>query len=418
MFPFALRSSTHSASQDAGDAERPYARHENFRAYAAAISLDIILVAVIAVQWSEVQTKTLFIVSFLLFSALGIGNAPLERGSPRYVNFYLAVQSLLVILMSVPNPVLTIMFFYPLSVQAILKGKIRPGLIWTGVFAFITVAVYWYSGERMDNTFSFNATVAGGGFFFFGMFGSVLARMRQNEAEIRQQTADLNHAHSQLQEYARKVELITATAERERIARELHDTLGHRLTASLVLLEGGGRLMKEEPARAADMITTVRTQLLAGTNELHYTLHLLRTHSINSDNLLHALQELTDTFAKSTGIALHLQLSNTLHPLLSDDQCMAVYRIVQEALTNTQKHARADNVWIAMDTSGDVLNLRIRNDGQDFAPVREDEEGHGLQGMRERAAQLGGALRVTKPAEGGALVTFSLPLRETAAEYV
>ena len=399
------------------DAERPYSRHKNFQAYAVAIGLDIILVAVIVIQWSEVQTKTLFIVSFLIFSVLGIGNASIERGNPRYVYFYLAIQTLLVILMSVPNPVMAIMFFYPLSVQAIMKTKIRPGLIWTGLFAFITVAVYWYSGERMDNTFPFNFIVACGG-FFFGMLGSVLVRMRQNGEEIRHLLADLSHANSQLQEYAKKIEMITTTAERERIARELHDTLGHRLTVSLVLLEGGGQLIKEAPARAADIITTVRSQLLAGENELRYTLHLLRTHNIDSDNLFHSLQELTDTFAKSTGLALHLQLPDTLPPLLSDDQCMAVYRIVQEALTNTHKHAQADNVWIAMDTSDDAWNLRIHNDGQDFALSGKNKGGYGLQGMRERAAQLGGALRVTKPAEGGALVTFSLPLRETTAEYV
>ena len=407
-------------SQDAMNAERPYPQEEKLWSYAAATGLIIILTAIIALQWSDVQRKPVFTMLFLVFSALFIGNASIEKGNPRRTHLYVAVQSLLAILMTASNPALAIMFFYPLSLQAVLKIDVRSGLIWVGAFALITVAVHWYAGERIDNTFLLNATVACGGFFFLGMFGSVLAGIRQHRERIRQLAAELNHANSQLQEYAKKIESTTATAERERIARELHDTLGYRLTVSLVQLEGGGRLMKEEPARAADMIATVRTQLLAGMDELRYTLHRLRAHNINSDNLIHSLQELSDTFAKSTGLALHLQLPDALRPRLSDDQSMAVYRIVQEALTNTHKHAQAENVWVAMDTNDNALNLRIRNDGKDFVPrgTNGEGEGHGLRGMRERAAQIGGALHVTKPAEGGALVTFSQPLRETTAEYV
>ena len=415
IIPIARRPSIQTANQDARDAERTYSRHENFRAYAVALGLFVILVAVIVIQWSEVQTKTLFTVSFLVYSILGIGNASIERGNPRYVNFYLAIQALLVILMSVPNPVMTIMFFYPLSVQAILKIRIRPGLIWTGLFAFITVAVYWYSGERMDNTFSFNSIVACGGFFFFGMLGSVLVRMRQNEAEIRHLLLDLGHANSQLQQYAKQTKSLATAAERDRLAKELHDTLGHRLTVSIAQLDGASLLVEQDGRQANRMLKTARTQLNAGLDELRHVLNALHNTDLKSDSLVDSLQQIVNEFASVTDVVFHIQMPDKLPPL-SDAQCLAVYRTVQEALTNTQKHAEASNIWIVLDVSDDALTLSVRNDGRNIDPSRSS--GIGIQGMKGRAAQLGGAVRVTKPAEGGALVTFSLPLREMTAEYV
>ena len=89
---------------------------------------------------------------------------------------------------------------------------------------------------------------------------------------------------------------------------------------------------------------------------------------------------------------------------------MTIYRAVQEALTNTAKHAQARNVWIALDSRRDGLILTVRNDGLDFAPSNRSG-GQGLQGMRERAAQFGGTLEVTKPEEGGTLVTLTLPMQ-------
>ena len=409
IFPIARRPSIQSANQDARAAERTYSRYENSQAYAIAIGLNIILVAVIVTQWSELQTKTLFIVSFLLWSVLGIGNAPIERGTPRYFNFYVAIQSLLIILMSVPNPVMTIMFFYPLSVQTIVKIRTQSSLIWLCLFASITVAVYWYSGERMDNTFAFNATVAFGGFFFFGMLGSALVRLRQNGEEIRRLLANLSHANSQLQEYAKEIESLASAAERDRLAKELHDTLGHRLTVSIAQLDGASLLVEQDWRRANQMLKSARSQLNAGLNELRHTLSALNNAVFNSDSLLDSLHKIVNEFAIGTGIVHHIQMPDKL-PHLSDAQCLTLYRTVQEALTNTQKHADARNIWIVLDTRGDGLTLSVRNDGRNFDPSHSS--GYGIQGMKERAAQLGGAVHVTRPAEGGALVTFRLPLRE------
>jgi len=174
--------------------------------------------------------------------------------------------------------------------------------------------------------------------------------------------------------------------------------------------------MAQEPGQAAGMIETVRSQLTTGLSELRETLQALRGEEINSDNLVSCLQQTVDAFADATGVACHCRLPDVLPAPLPDDRCTAIYRAVQETLTNAQKHARALNIWVDLEAGEGAVVLRVRNDGRDFDP--SNGSGSGLRGMQERAELFGGDLFVTTPAEGGILVHFSLPVGEAAREGV
>lgn len=177
-----------------------------------------------------------------------------------------------------------------------------------------------------------------------------------------------------------------------------------------MLIENLPRLLSQNRTqRAVSTVDDVSEQLHGGLQELRATVHALRAPQLPGENLNHLLLRLTDEFAARHYASVWTRLPDALPPSLSDDQSMAIYRVVQETLTNASKHAHAQNIFLTLEHDANQLILTIRNDGRDFAP-RDDGPAYGLQGMRERAALLRGTLTVKKPDEGGTLVTLTLPL--------
>ncbi len=390
--------------------EPPFYQNEYFLFYFFVLVQNAILAGAVFSQPATTLTRVSVTSLLLLFTALFFWSVPVQPENFRKFYLYLAVQTLLVTLMGMLHLFCSIVF-YSLSVQAMAKFKVRTALIWISVFTLITLLLYWYFEGVFSDTFTYNVAVRCASFFFFGAFGGVLARVKRNREEIKYLLAEAVDAQGQLKEYAEQVGTLAAVAERERLARELHDSLGHKLIIAITQLEGARRLTEQNPRRMADMIEVVSEQLNNGLDELRHIVDIFRKRNVNRDNLTHVLQQLVDEFAAATGIVLHTRLPHSPPPL-SDAQSMTIYRIVQEALTNTQKHAQALNIWVALEPGDGALILHVRNDGRNFDT--SNGIGYGLQGMQERAAQVGGELHVTCPAQGGTLVTLSLPVGETA----
>lgn len=196
-------------------------------------------------------------------------------------------------------------------------------------------------------------------------------------------------------------------AERRRIARELHDSLGYGLTVSMVSLENAAKLMEAEPRQAREMVETVRGQLGASLVELQLTLSALRSGETCGPALPRSLERLTGEFAVATGIGVETQVGKRLAPL-SDGQATTLYRAAQEALVNAYKHGGAENVRVRLESGEGWAALYVTDDGRRSAGPAAP--GQGLRGMRERAQRFGGTVTVTRPPEGGFAVTVRLPL--------
>jgi signal transduction histidine kinase len=188
----------------------------------------------------------------------------------------------------------------------------------------------------------------------------------------------------------------------------MHDTLGHRLTVASVQLEGAQRLCPTDPERAASMVGTVREQVREALGELRSTVATLRTPIEADLQLRSSLRRLVTHFEEATDIAVHRLLPEVI-PDLPSEQRLALYRATQEALTNIQRHAEASQVWLVLTVSDDAITLLVSDDGQGLT-FSGKELGFGLQGMRERAAQLGGDLHLEPRRGGGAQLSFRLPL--------
>jgi signal transduction histidine kinase len=176
----------------------------------------------------------------------------------------------------------------------------------------------------------------------------------------------LQEAHRQLQDYAARVEQLAAAEERNRLAREMHDTLGHHLTVAAVQLEGAQRLIPSEPERAARMVATVRQQVAEALAELRRTVATLRA-PLDADlpPLMLSLTRLAKNFEDATGLSVHLDLPEAA-PELTDFQHTAVYRMVQEGLTNIQRHAHATQVWLSFTCKDGVVEVILSDDGLGF----------------------------------------------------
>jgi signal transduction histidine kinase len=201
--------------------------------------------------------------------------------------------------------------------------------------------------------------------------------------------------------------------ERRRIARELHDELGQRLSALKMELSSlhQARLSTSGDARVAAM-TDMLDQTMASVRRIATDLRPLMLDDLG---LNAAVEWLARESAHRMGVTITVHLGDS-DPALGGRASTAVYRMVQEALTNVARHAHATEVHIEMHQVEGELVLAVRDNGVGFPERATQQEGsYGLMGIRERAFMLGGTLEIDNPTGGGGRITLRLPLLSAAA---
>ncbi len=201
--------------------------------------------------------------------------------------------------------------------------------------------------------------------------------------------------------------------ERLRIARELHDIVGHALMSINVTSSVSARLAVRDPGAARDALQTINTISGSALGEIRSTLNLLRGGSepqtrpgLGLDDLPHLIEE-----SRAGGLPVTL-LESGHRPEVPAIVGFTVYRIIQESLTNVVRHAKdVTRVAVSLTFTSESLDIAVTNDGAP-AEIRE-RSGIGLQGMRERAAATGGRLDATALPTGGFRVHARLPLKES-----
>lgn len=341
-------------------------------------------------------------IAAVLLLAFGILLSLFSRAEnhARLVHLYFAIQTLILFglwhLQPEDSP-FGILFFV-LSAQVMLLLPPRIAALWILVFTVLTGYAYvFYFGWLGLLWVLPNA----GGYLFFATFGNLLRQTEMARRRSQQLLEELQAAQRQLQELA-------VAEERNRLSREVHDSLGHRLTVAVVQLEGAQRLIPSDPDRAARMIGAMREQMKEALADLRRTVATLRAPLEADLPLTQSLSRLATDFQEATGLAIHLTLPDDRLPL-SEANRLGLYRAAQEALTNIQKHAEAKQAWLTLSVDDGQLILSVADDGKGF-PSNTDQTGLGLRGLRERAAQLRGELLTEARPGGGAQVRLSLPV--------
>ncbi len=246
----------------------------------------------------------------------------------------------------------------------------------------------------------------------FGLILIFVLLLVNSLANERQGRRKLALAHEQLYQYSVQIEDQATLQERTRIAREIHDSLGHLLTAQSVVLENTALSLRTNSQEAKAFLEDSKRLGAEARRELRQAILMLRSDLFKGKLFEDAIVALIAEFSRITGIEPTLEMNIPIQ--FPDRYQIAAYRILEEALTNIQKHSEATQVTIRLEiqpeaTNGTapILSAQIVDNGKGFSP-HQNQTGFGIQGMKERAESLGGTLQIET--ESGCRVTVSLPL--------
>ena len=216
----------------------------------------------------------------------------------------------------------------------------------------------------------------------------------------RQQHARLEKAHQRLRRHAVAMEQLAVSRERNRMARDLHDTLAHSLSALTVQLEALRTLMDNEPAAARAAVDDIADLARRGLEESRKAIQALRSDPVETLGLAGALRETIQGLEARAGFEATLSIAGE-ESAITPEEAQALYRIAEEALSNVERHAGARQVDVRIDFGADRVDLVVRDDGTGFDPETVRLERYGLTGMRERAAMIGASVALNSRPGGG-----------------
>ena len=258
------------------------------------------------------------------------------------------------------------------------------------------------------------------GFAFVAAFtiGNKVLNQQRRQMELLIHQLEVSNqereaANKQLQHYASEVEELTRDTERTRLAREIHDTLGHYLTILSIQLETISKLQEQDPARAALEVAEARRVTAQSMQEVRNAVAALRPSNVAIVGLLESLQQLGSEFQRTmpdTEITLDLDLDTQL-PTLSTDVEHTLYRVAQEALTNVRKHAHATKVLLRLRYEENVIELVVLDNGTGKPGTQRQSSGFGLIGLRERVELLAGQVLYGAEQPHGYRVTVRIPVQ-------
>jgi signal transduction histidine kinase len=286
----------------------------------------------------------------------------------------------------------------PLAASSVVLLPRRGVAPTCGLLLLLLALVDWNAGQSWQEILLLFLSMLAS-FVFVVVFTQAL----QDEGRAH---AALDEAHQRLREYATQIETMATMAERNRLAREIHDNVGHYLTTINIQLEAANAVLEDNPARAHSAIEKAQMLAREGLGQIRSSVAALRTLPTEKRSLPDALADLVRE-AQTEDVAISLRVPDTL-PQLSAQIKFTLYRVAQEGLTNVRKHAQANHIDLILDCpEASMVKLCVQDDGiGSLSPTG----GFGLFGARERVQALGGQLRTISTPEQGFLLEVELPI--------
>jgi signal transduction histidine kinase len=250
---------------------------------------------------------------------------------------------------------------------------------------------------------------------FMQMAVNAIAQEFESRQKLSLKSEQLAIANAQLREHALRIEELATVQERNRIARDIHDSVGHALTVLNLHLEAALKLWQTDPEEATEFLTEAKQLGSNALKEVRKSISTLRVDPLVGLSLPDAMPLATifdgiallvEELKRSSGILTILEIE--LKEPIKNDIKVAIYRIIQESLTNIYKHASATEVKISIQIETNLI-LRIRDNGKGFQ-IGQNTTGFGLQSMRDRAIAVGGNFSVETIPNGGCEIIVCFPL--------
>jgi signal transduction histidine kinase len=281
-----------------------------------------------------------------------------------------------------------------------LFGRTSTGVLAIGVALVVTLAVIY---DPKDVFFPVT---------FFWILPWLAGRTIRNHTQLARELAEKAERarHAREEDERRAISL-----ERNRIARELHDVLAHNLSVMVVQAAGARQVLEKDPARAVEAASLIERTGREALAEIRHLFGPVRRGEVEPLSGAQSLARVDDLARRARAAGLRVELRVTGDPVeLPAGVDLAAYRIVQEALTNTLKHSAGARARVTVAWEPNEVVLSVEDDGEgprDGYELGDAGGGHGLVGMRERAAVYGGVVQAGRAPDGGFAVRARLPTR-------
>jgi signal transduction histidine kinase len=354
-----------------------------------AVVLTILFCTAVYFENAQQQRLLVLVAVFVLYLALGFARSFIQAdGTGYFISFFADIA--LVYILEFNSRLLINYFLHSFYIIILLEAALTLGLrrgAVIGAFAvIISLIKYIYLIYYKFNLSNVSQLA------FFLMVNTlilVIAGFAQHNKEERERKEmlyrELLDTHKELKQSTDEVNRLTIVEERNRIARDIHDTLGHNMTALIMQLQMAEHLIREDIPKAerllVDAVKTAKDSL-SGIREVVETLRGDSSTAAPAE----ALRKLVSEFAARTGTDISLELSGEAN-IRDTVVNAAVYHILQEAMTNAVRHGKAGRIWVRLDFTGAAVEFNVRDNGSGAEKLKE---GYGLKGIRERVKAFGG----------------------------
>jgi NarL family two-component system sensor histidine kinase YdfH len=370
------------------------------------------LVLVWYTNWRALELASLIPFTLLLVIS-GVLHGSIGRWQSRLkAPIYLAAQTLLagvLVVMAHGQPIAAALFF-PIAGEVFgIFPRAAARIASLGVLIVAWgVAMLTASGWAMIRIMAPGAVIA---LIFIGVYVQLFTMQMKQRERAEKLAARLEQANSQLREYSARVEELTIAEERQRMARELHDTLAQGLAGLIMQLEAIDDLLSRGDVERAQTITARAMQRARTTlHEARTTIQALRS-PLERGDLVEEIRRAVDNLTADSGISCTFEVGPgdlQLTGAVADQ----IYRVTQEGLANIAKHSHARRAWVRLAASDDAIDLVVGDDGVGFEPAAaQTKPGHfGLTGLTERVRLVGGTLAIESSPGAGACLHATIPV--------
>ena len=308
----------------------------------------------------------------------------------------------------------SIFILFMLCSQAtILLGVWPAGLAFCLINMAAWVGVVYLLGADRSSLITYSASLVIG-VLFVSFLSYLLDRFSHQTKRAETLLRELQAANLRLEAASRQEKELAIAEERVRLARDIHDGLGHHLTVLSIQLQAADKLVSRDPQAAIEAIKQSRIEAQAALDEVRQSVSMMRQSSTKDQPFPEVLSDLVNDFAHRTGLQATFTQSGLPVELPSFTK-QTLYRTVQESLTNVTKHAKnVERITVKLEYLYNKVRLVVRDDGQATDNVPAQPPGYGLVGLRERVEQLGGLIQSGPRKPCGFEVELNIPTQESS----
>lgn len=320
------------------------------------------------------------------------------------------------ILFAEKGSLIYLIFFGVISTSVFLVIKQKKILISFSVIFFLTWILISYEKFILTQTFSLGDNLLNLMFVLFcAIVGSLIRNLIHARETISTQFSqltdsheELRKAHYQLSEYSKQVEDLTVIQERNRIAREIHDTVGHNMTALLVQIQLAKELLKIDVRKGEEVLGVCEKLTRNSLEEIRLSVRTLREEETGHFAFIPSLRAMLSDFSSVSGLETSLNIIGD-PKLITASMQPTIKRVIQESLTNAKRHGLATYYKVTLHISENNVSMEIFDNGQGAKKV---VPGFGLINMKERIQEHGGEIYFEGKDGKGFYITISIPLKQ------